>query len=660
MPPELHLLRPAWLLALIPLALGLWRLARRGSAGTAWQGLVDAHLLPHLLVGEEGRLRRLPLLLLGVTGVTGVLALAGPAWERLPQPAYQSVASRVIVLDISDTMNAADLPPSRLAHARYEIQDLLRRFREGRTALIAYGAEPYVVSPLTGDAKTIAAQVPDLSTGLLPVRGPRDAGLALREAGRLLDQAGASHGQVILLTDGLDRPAAALGAARALREQGYRLSILGLGTPAGAPVPVAGGGFSTDSSGATQIASLDEGALRTLAASAGGQYVTATLDDRDIETLVHDAPVDRRAAASDLRADQWREEGPWLLLALLPLAALAFRRGWVSPLLLALLLAQPPRAEAFSWPDLWLRPDQQAARLFEQGRAPEAAQTFRRPDWQAAATYEAGDYAQTLQLLDGLDSAAAWYNRGNTLARLGSYAAAIDAYEQALAGNPDDADARHNRELVSRLLEQQQQQQQQQQPGSQSGSGAEGHAGGGEGQAQGQDNTRPSGGQDAAQSTAGDSNATDGTQAQAAANGSDEQQAKAGPGATPGSTGNETQPPAQPAPAGATPPPGAEAAGPGQPPGTENRAAQGDTPGARAPATAPGPADGTAPGLADLLGSPDAGTGRSGAHDTAASAPPLSESQQAMEHQLNRVPDDPGGLLRQRFLLQHLRRHGQL
>lgn len=684
--PEWHLLRPAWLLALLPLAFGLWRLARRESGASAWRGVVDTHLLPHLLVGQDGRLRWRPLLLLSLGGVLGIVALAGPVRERLPQPAFQAQAERVIVLDLSPDMNATDLAPSRLAHARYEVLDLLKRFREGQTGLIAYGAEPFVVSPLTADANTIAAQVPSLTTDLLPVEGPKRTGLALEEAGRLLRQAGSTRGRVILLTDALDNPAAALDAARNLRKQGYRLSVLGLGTAAGATVPLPGGGFLKDSGGAILMPKLASSTLQSLASTGGGRYITATLDDTDVEALAGDqtGQWQRKAAAAPARADQWREDGPWLLLALLPLAAAAFRRGWIGPLLLIVLLAPHPPAEAFSWPDLWQRPDQQAARLLDQGAARDAARTFRRPDWRAAAAYTAGDYRKALAALDGMDNAKAWYNRGNTLARLGDYQAAIAQYDKVLAQHPDDADARHNRDLLRQLIEQRQQSrqgspgnrqdankqdgnaQQQGQGQKQSGQAGQGQkqsggqdqtgqsrqgdahppsAGGQSGRKPGQDKPgAPSGAGQArtptrtAQEAAG-SQDTGARTAQARPDTGKEDAAARAKSAAAGNEGGSEPPPR----ATADEPPTAMAGGAAaEPAASGQHAMQG----------------GTEPGIADLLGSQH----RREQTQTPGAAVPeaLTEAQQALEHQLNRVPDDPAGLLRQRFLLQHLRRSGQL
>ncbi len=401
MPPELHFLRPLWLLALAPLALLVWRLMRRGGAGDAWRGLVDAHLLPHLLVGDAARAQRLPLGLMALGWLLAVLALAGPVWERLPQPVYRAEAYRVIALDLSPTMNATDLTPSRLARARFKVQDLLKRAAEGQVALLAYGSEPFVVSPLTTDSATIAAQVPSLETGLLPEAGDRRVDLVLEKAGELLRQAGSPEGEVILVSDGLDHPAAAQEAARKLRGEGYRVSVLGVGTSKGAPVPGADGGFLKDARGAILMPRLDGDALAALARAGGGRYVGLTPDDRDVQDLIPPEHLRRmrQAKRQDTRSDQWREEGPWLLLALLPIAALGFRRGWLSPLLLALFLVPPRPAQAFGWDDLWLRPDQQAARLMAAGKPAEASRQFKRPDWQAAAHYQAGDYKQALAAL---------------------------------------------------------------------------------------------------------------------------------------------------------------------------------------------------------------------------------------------------------------------
>ena len=116
---DLHFLRPQWLLALAPLALLMWRLWRTTGAHTPWAALCDARLLRHLLVDGEGGVRRSPLVLLASAWLLAVLALAGPTWSRWPAPVYRAQAARALVLDLSRSMDATDVQPSRLSAARY-------------------------------------------------------------------------------------------------------------------------------------------------------------------------------------------------------------------------------------------------------------------------------------------------------------------------------------------------------------------------------------------------------------------------------------------------------------------------------------------------------------------------------------------------------------
>jgi Ca-activated chloride channel family protein len=683
MPHDFHFLRPEWLWLLIPLAVVLWRLARADGGGDAWRGVVDAHLLPRLLTDEGGRGYRLPLMLLGLGWLLGVLALAGPTWERLPQPVYQAQAYRVVALDLSPSMNATDLPPSRLAHARFEVLDLLRKAREGQTALLAYGAEPYVVSPLTSDTATIAAQVPSLETSLLPVQGTRRTDLALDKAGELLRQAGAPDGEAILVTDGLDHPAAALDAARRLWDEGYRVSVLGIGSAKGAPVPVSGGGFLKDAKGAVLLPRLDVQALRTLASTGGGRYVTAGLDDRDIETLIPQSPAGLagQAEQQDAQADRWREQGPWLLLLLLPLAALAFRRGWLAPLVLVAFLTPPPEAHALGWKDLWLRPDQQAERLLQKGRTREAAEIFRRPDWRAAAQYEAGDYRQALETLKKVQDARTAYNKGNALAKLGELEQAVEAYDRALEEAPQDEDARHNRDLVKRLLDRKKQQQSQQ---NQQGGGDQQRQEGQQGQ-QGQQNQQARTGQQEQQGREGaqsqqrqgseqEQKTQEGAQGQQgqgsdqAQQGQQNRQAQAGQPEQEGQRRQQerqgrgqrerktqTGRQAEQEPGEGTEPRKTAEAEAAESPHAGNREVQaGES--EHPPPSGTETGHSAEPGLADLLG----GDTATGTPLQPAESDFNPEERQAMQQMLRRVEDDPAGLLRQRFLLQHLRRSGQL
>jgi Ca-activated chloride channel family protein len=631
MPPEFHFIRPLWLLALLPLILLLWRLLRSEPGGDVWRGLVDAHLLPQLLSDDDGgRTRRLPLTLLGLGWLLGVLALAGPTWERLPKPVYQAQQYRVLALDLSPTMNTLDLSPSRLAHARFELLDLLQRSREGLTALLAYGAEPYLVAPLTSDTETIAAQVTSLSTELLPVQGRKRTDLVLAQAGELLHQAGAPEGEVILITDGLDNQASAYEAVSALRKQGYRVSVLGVGTLKGALAPLPSGGFLKGDDGSVVRHKLQPEVLRELASAGAGHYVTAEPGDQDSEVLI---PSDRnrlagQAEPQDTRSDQWREAGPWLTLVLLPLAALAFRRGWLASLVLVALVMPPPPAQAFDWLDLWLSPDQQGAREFAAGRRAEAAQRFERPDWRAAAAYESGEYELALRSLEGLNGPRAAYNKGNTLARLGQLQEALDAYDQALAAAPDDEEARHNRQLVKRLLEQQQQEEQEGE-GEQEQSEQSDQQQQSQSEQDGEQEQQPSGSENQEQSDQQDAKQA-GKQGQESDQEQDRQEGRDQSQASDQSkTDREERNDKQ----------DADKVAKNELADTRDKKRTGE------------------PDRSDLLDG-DSEQMALASGDSESDLDP--EDYQAMEQMLRRVQDDPAGLLRQRFLLQHLRRSGQM
>jgi Ca-activated chloride channel family protein len=623
---DLHLLRPAWLLALVPLGLLLWRLARDSRGAEAWRGHVDPHLLPHLLTGGA-RQRRWPLALLGLGWLLAVVALAGPVWQQLPVALERSAVQRVILLDLSPTMLAEDVAPSRLGRARLEVLDLLRLGADGQTALLVFGAEPFLVAPLTTDSATIAAQVPSLSPELLPVSGAQRVDLALRAAEALLAGGGGRPADVILVTDDLVQPASAFSAARELAEAGHRLSVLLVATADGAPGP--SGSPPANATDGRGLAMPDRDALRRLVAIGGGRLVDLRADGADTQALLA-APRGGRAALGEegpFTADRWREEGPWLLLLLLPLAALGFRRGWLTPALAVLFLIPGGDGQAGVWRDLWLRPDQQAALDLAAGRAAEAAERFSDPAWQAAARYQAGDYDGALASLAGLADSEAAYNRGNVLARVGRLREALAAYDRALELDPGHADAAHNRSLVERALKQQT-------PDPRDGDGG-----------------------------------TDGAQSSAA--GADGDSRETGEGDGPREAGGQEQDAAGGS-QGPDAPADASADTPGEDaePVDESAGKQGES-ASRGEGAALGsldggpPAPGAEPGREDLLGTggpavEETRPSRDGAMRAGAGDSDEREAKQAFEQMLRRVPDDPGGLLRQRFLLQHLRRHGQL
>jgi Ca-activated chloride channel family protein len=610
---QFHFLRPWWLLALAPLPWLYWLGARRDAAMLELSRLVDASLLPHLLRGRAGN-RQWPVWLFAAGWTLCALALAGPSWNRVSQPLYASRAAQVVAISLSQHMLARDVAPSRLDRVRYKVRDLLADNRDGRNAVIAYAGEAFVVAPLTSDAGSLNDLLDALAPDTMPVDGDNPA-LAIERGVTLIHDAKASGGSLVLVTDHAD--AAADAAARKASVAGVQVSVLGVGTPQGGPVPLPDGGFLRDAQGSVALARRDDAALAALAAAGGGRYVAMTADHRDIDTLHTQLRVAPAAVAHGQAGDEWQDRGPWLLLPLLLIVALAFRRGWLLLLPLVALPLLPAPAQATTWHDLWQRPDQQAAQALHQGHAKQAQQLARDPAWRGVAAYRAGDYAAARQALQQARGGDAAYNLGNTLARQGEYPQAIAAYDRALKLDPDNADAKANRKAVEDWLRQQQQQPSDQKQ-------HEGHNGG-----QGQSSAGDQG-----KSGKSDSKNSPSTQEGAKPSGQQSQDGKGQDRSAQSSPEEDRS--------------GKQQAG-GQPQTAQQQAEQK----AKAQQAQQALKQQMDQALAHSADKPKTHQLGSLARDD-----PQAKWPADLQHALQRVPDDPGALLRRKFELEYQQRHG--
>lgn len=465
---NLHLLRPWWLLAIIPTAALIWFYSRTHSQSRSWAAIIDQRLLPHVLQGNNSVMSKRRhwqhFSLLFLLSSLLILALAGPAFEQRPQPVFKTQSALVLVLDLSRSMDAADVKPSRLSRAHYKLSDILKQRREGQTALIVYAADAFVVSPLTDDAATIESQISALQTGIMPAQGSR-LDRALQKAQTLFYNAGHQRGEIIVLSDSVN--AEDIKTGRELQQQGFNISVLAIGTTDGAPIPADTGGFLKDTSGSIVISKLDSTSLQQLARAGGGDFTQLTANDDDINSLLSRLEfkphMDQLSETSQsFTTDTWHEEGPWLLLLLIPFAAYAFRPGLVF-LLLIFILPLPQPAQAVEWDQLWKNNNQRALQQLQQGNPEQAAELFEQPAWSAAAEYRAGNYTKSAEILRAIDNAEAHYNRGNALAKSGAYEEALQAYQRALELHPQHEDARYNKQQVEQALQQTENEQQQKQ-----------------------------------------------------------------------------------------------------------------------------------------------------------------------------------------------------
>ncbi len=452
---DFHFLRPWWLLALalLPLAAVVWRRVR-AQAGN-WSAMVDAHLLPHLVDATIEPSNNGAAVLAGVVWILACVAMAGPAWERESMPLYRNDAARVLAIELAPTMLAADIKPSRLERARYKLNDILEQSRDMQTALIGYSGDAFVAAPLTDDVNTVRNLIDALDPGVMPVVGNATE-RAINRAQDLVAQAGLDSGELILLADSVSD--AAITAARKAHSAGLTISVLGIGSNNGAPVPLPQGGFLQDAKGNIVLPRLEESALRAVASAGGGRYATLTSDRSDLNALLANDSMQAQSKKDDENqglSERFRDRGPWFVLLLLPLAVFGFRRGWLMVFALALIAPSAP-VQAFEFSDLWLRADQQAARALAAGDAKRAQALAQDPALRGSAAYRAEDYAAASEDWAKSIGADALYNQGNALAKAGNYEEAISAYQHALDVDPQLDDAQANKRAVEEWLKRQQ------------------------------------------------------------------------------------------------------------------------------------------------------------------------------------------------------------
>lgn len=454
---QFHFIRPNWLLLLLPLPLLLGILIKQRKSSGLWQKVIDPKLAKVMLNSAAHGQHTLPSWPVWLTAwLIAVVALAGPTFTKMPQPVVKNQQALIILLDMSASMAATDIKPSRATRAVQKITDILRARPDGLTGLIVYAGDAHTVTPLTTDTRTITSLLPALSPFIMPSPGSRPD-KAVQLARTLAANSGVKEADILLITDNL-LAKDAQRLEQALRP-GLNLKIIAIGSSEGAPVPLPTGGFLRDGQGQIVVPKLDLGTIKSISQDLNVPWRSLSLDDSDWQTLLSATNADNltnnltHSENSTEQFDLWRDDGYWLILLILPLSLLLFRRGALLCLPLVFWLAQPQPALATPWQTA----DQQGAALFNQDPAT-AAQTFKDPAWRASAHYKAGDYAKAVKDYQSLPkSAENRYNLGNALAQNGQLKEAISAYDNALALNPKLDVAQKNKALVEQLLKQQEQ-----------------------------------------------------------------------------------------------------------------------------------------------------------------------------------------------------------
>lgn len=452
-------LSPVWLLLLPLVWLMLWRFFKYYQQQSMWEQICDPHLLskliPSAVKAKKGRWLNW---ILTIAVTLSIIAAAGPSWRNQPIPLFESTAARVIVLDLSRSMLAQDINPTRFKRAIFKARDIIEAQAEGETALVAFAGAAFVVSPLTDDKQTLLNFLDSLNPGIMPVQGSR-VDLSLSVAVKILQASSSKNAHIYLLTDGASDLGAAMEQAAQAKKSGYRTNLLAFGTEQGGPLKDATGRLARDDQGKLIIAKVFFEDLQGIAAAGGGKFSKMTASDDDIQYLlsgVNETEINVSEDSQDRTLELPLNDGVWLVWLILPFALLLFRKNVFWILVLAAVFPIDQQAHALDWQALWKNPEQRAYDAYQQGDFKDSGELSANPQLKGSAYYRQKEFENAQSWFARQGSAESFYNLGNALAQQQQFQQAVAAYGRALEIDPGFADARHNKKLIEEFIKQQQ------------------------------------------------------------------------------------------------------------------------------------------------------------------------------------------------------------
>ena len=461
---------------------------------TDWDNIIDVDLQIYLLNQHEQKIRGIntwPITAACLACLFACACLAGPSWEKISSPVKKNSHAMVIIADLTLSMHTTDITPSRLVRMRYKILELLKQNKDRQVALIAYSGDAHIVTPLTDDVNNIRALVPALTPEIMPSIGS-DALAAFDLAEQVLKSSAATKTTLVWLTDEvLESQTKAI--IKNINRQDAQLFIIGVGTEQGGPVVLPSGKFVKTGSGRIVNAPMSRERLMSLSVKTNGQYFDLQSNNSDVESIINHSKNLLVNGVSDVAdntdkdriVDQQLDRGAYFAIALLPFVLLSFRRGWILCLLLSIHLIVPEPAWAETdgdgkslassmsqkWQNLWQTNDQQGKELFKHKSFSDAANRFDRYDWKGISSLQAKHYDSAIEELNHAIAsiekspgrlADLHYNLGHSYAHSNDFENAIKAYDEALLLNPELLQAKKAKALLEALQKQQQQEKKQQ------------------------------------------------------------------------------------------------------------------------------------------------------------------------------------------------------
>lgn len=451
-----HFAHPLWLVAGIAapvIGILFFFFYRKKYAAHRLDQFIDSHLLPYLIVQNPEKKERsywLPILFFCTAWIFLTLALAGPRWSFREVETLTEDQSLVILLDLSESMNAADAKPTRLVRAKQKIEDLLRISKGVKIGLIAFAADPHMLAPLTEDKNTVYQILPSLNTDLIHTQGSRLSS-ALDMAANLLSAEKGRNKAILVISDGGFEDASAIVTAKKLGEQGIVVHALGIGT-------IEGVDLINARNQTPHHSKLEKERLNEISIAGNGRYVEDHYSGHEEEAIIDELHKRSETEIALGKKNRfWDERFYLMLLPVIPLFLIWFRKGAIF----AALLFFSASLQAAPLESYFLNAEQRGQHAFEAKDYSAAANSFEDPYHKGVAYYRAGNFAAAEKCFKASTrpdcAVSAKYNLGNALAMQQKFKDAIKAYESTLKMAPDHTRAKENLELIKKMQQDQKQ-----------------------------------------------------------------------------------------------------------------------------------------------------------------------------------------------------------
>ncbi len=451
-PGQFHFLRPEWLWAFIPMVLVAALILFTSRENKKWKKIIPPPLHEFMFTKEKRSGVTFPLFAFILIMSLTILSVSGPTWEKEEVPGAKSEAVLMIGLDVSLSMLAEDIQPNRLERAKFKIRDLLDANPGSKVSLYVYAGTAHTVIPMCSDYRLITHHLESLSPGIMPVQGSNLP--MLMEIADSVFKRVTAPSTLLIVTDVIKEEDVNL-LESFVNNSKHSIEVLAMATQQGATIPINDRGkFVTDENGNLVISKLNSDVLFKLQNHKKINVNSLTLDNSDMELLALKIKKNLVFQEDEDESDeQWKDMGFVLVILLVLIFPLWFRKGWmIQYSWIPLLFFMSSCTGSFTWENMWYSPDYQAQKLYNQQQFEEAGETFESSFHQGVAYYKAGNFDAAAQAFAQDSSANSLFNLGMAYTQMGRYDEALKVIALAAEKDPDNENFKNAMKQTNEIL----------------------------------------------------------------------------------------------------------------------------------------------------------------------------------------------------------------